>query len=355
MRGFAAGLVALGVALALPAAPAGEAGFTFRLAVLTDVQTLDPALAGVGDLPTSRLQTEIAFATCSTLYAFRSSAEPVSLPVAEAAAGPPRVSRDGRTYTIVVRRGLRFSDGTPIDAQSFARAIERLRSKDVIERTLLLRGIARVRASGRTLRITLRAASGDLPARLTAAPFCPVPRATPLTRVESVPASGPYVIVERVAGRRIVLTRNPHYRGSRPRRPAEIAITFGGTIVANIRAEQAGAVDVVHDDPEPEDIKALGLQLGDLRGNPYHALYYIALNTSRPLFRDNPRLRRAVNFAIDRREHVALSARERGGVPTDQILPRARRDSRTPGSIRSAATSSARGSLPAATCATAAR
>ena len=48
-------------------------------------------------------------------------------------------------------------------------------------------------------------------------------------------------------------------------------------------------------------------------------LFGFNLNTSRPLFRDNPRLRRAVNFAIDRR------ARTLGGppfsTPTDQYLP----------------------------------
>ncbi len=45
-----------------------------------------------------------------------------------------------------------------------------------------------------------------------------------------------------------------------------------------------------------------------------------ALNTSRPLFRDNPRLRRAVNFAIDR---SALEGGGGRGEITDQYLPAA--------------------------------
>ena len=306
------------------ASPAGQAqrGFAFRLAAERDVQSLDPALASVGDLETSRLQTEIAYATCSTLFSFRSSADPVSLPIPEAAEGPPRVSSDGRTYTIVLRRGLRFSDGSPIDARSYARAIERMRSKNVIGRTRLLAAVSRVRAQGRTLTITLRAPAGDLPARLAAAPFCPVPRTTPLAPVESVPSSGPYVVWERVANQRIVLRRNRYYRGSRPRRPSEIVITLGGTAVANIRAAQAGSVDVVHKDPEPEDVEALRLNRSDLHQNPYHNVVYIALNTARPLFRNNPRLRRAINFAMDRKAQVAIRAALFGAVPTDQIVPR---------------------------------
>ena len=45
----------------------------------------------------------------------------------------------------------------------------------------------------------------------------------------------------------------------------------------------------------------------------------IVLNSSRPLFRNNPMLRRAVNFAIDRQALVDLIG---GGVvtPTDQYL-----------------------------------
>ena len=45
------------------------------------------------------------------------------------------------------------------------------------------------------------------------------------------------------------------------------------------------------------------------------------LNTSRPLFKNNPKLRQAVNFAVDRK---ALT-RELGafaGTPTDQYLSR---------------------------------
>ncbi|HKD95664.1 MAG TPA: ABC transporter substrate-binding protein, partial [Gaiellaceae bacterium] len=37
----------------------------------------------------------------------------------------PRVSRDGRTYTITLRPGLKYSDGAPVRASDFRAAIER--------------------------------------------------------------------------------------------------------------------------------------------------------------------------------------------------------------------------------------
>ena len=53
---------------------------------------------------------------------------------------------------------------------------------------------------------------------------------------------------------------------------------------------------------------------------PRPELLYFVLNTERPLFRNNPRLRRAINFAVDRSalaaQHGYLSVQ-----PTDQYLP----------------------------------
>ena len=45
--------------------------------------------------------------------------------VPEVAAAYPRVSRDGKTWTFTLRSGFRFSDGTPVQASAFARAIAR--------------------------------------------------------------------------------------------------------------------------------------------------------------------------------------------------------------------------------------
>ena len=45
--------------------------------------------------------------------------------VPDAAVAFPRVSRDGRTYTFTVRKGLRFSDGSAVTARNFAHAIHR--------------------------------------------------------------------------------------------------------------------------------------------------------------------------------------------------------------------------------------
>jgi ABC-type transport system substrate-binding protein len=66
--------------------------------------------------------------------------------------------------------------------------------------------------------------------------------------------------------------------------------------------------------------KKYGVNKGQFWAQPSGFLRMFVLNTSRPLFRKNPKLRRAVNYAVDRKALL----RERGGSPggrlTDQYL-----------------------------------
>lgn len=115
---------------------------------------LDPALVPQASL--------IWYATCATLMAFRDAAAPGGLTTRpEAAVGPPAVSRDVRTYVFRVRRGLRFSDGSPLTAANFARAFGRVRDPVMgSPRAGLFSDVMRVTPSGLRLRIELRTPSG---------------------------------------------------------------------------------------------------------------------------------------------------------------------------------------------------
>jgi ABC-type transport system substrate-binding protein len=42
-----------------------------------------------------------------------------------------KISNRGRTYTFTIRKGFRFSDGTPVTARNFAYAIDRVANKDL--------------------------------------------------------------------------------------------------------------------------------------------------------------------------------------------------------------------------------
>ena len=96
-------------------------GGTLRLnASNTDFEYTDPALAY------DSLGWQMLFASSMALmnYPDKPGAEGSRL-VPEAAAGFPRVSRDGKTYTFTVRKGIKFSDGSAVTAAAFKRAFER--------------------------------------------------------------------------------------------------------------------------------------------------------------------------------------------------------------------------------------
>ena len=230
--------VALGVVTAVGGvAPAPS---TLRAVSAEDVDSLDPALAA------SHVSLPIVSATCSKLFEFRASG---AAPRPEVAAGWPRVSADGRTYTFTIRRGFRFSDGRAVTAANFAAAIERVRDLGVQRSpwAAFATDITSVTARGRTLVIRLRQRVGDLVSRLATTWACPVPVGLPADPlgIDRVPASGPYVVKSHTPGREVVLRRNPFYRGRRLRRPDEVIVTIGGTAASNAEAVEAGRFDYV--------------------------------------------------------------------------------------------------------------
>jgi peptide/nickel transport system substrate-binding protein len=339
-------LVALGATLVLMSGvPAGSAPATTSpsggtLLVITPpasngfggsgITALDPALTGE---PGGRPGV-IWYATCATLMAFPDTPAPDGLiPRPEAAAGPPEVSRDGRTYVFTVRRGLRFSDGSPLTAGNFARALGRVRNPSMGSPGAPLFSGVRVSARGLRLRIELSKPSGDLTTRLALPWACPVPLGFPIdpAGVNLTVGSGPYYIARYVPNSVIVLKRNRFYRGSRPHHVDGVVVTIGGDVDTDIKAVEDGRADVLMF-AIPSELRA-GLaqrygvnkrQLFRIRGVQTGAL---VLNTSGPLFSDNAALRQAVNYALDRTEIVRTTP---GGLlsrtPTDQVMP-----SRIPG------------------------
>jgi peptide/nickel transport system substrate-binding protein len=339
-------LVALGATLVLlSGVPAGSAPATTSpsggtLLVITPpppngfagsgITALDPALTPSPSPQVSRPHS-VWYATCATLMAFPDAPAPDGLlPQPEAAASPPAISRDGRTFVFTVRRGLRFSDGSPLTAGNFARALGRVRNPIMASPgAILFSDVKSVSASGRRLRIELTRPSGDLLTRLTLPFACPVPLGFPVdpAGVTLLVGSGPYSIARYVPDSVLVLKRNRYYQGSRPHHVDSVVVTFSGDIGADIKGVEDGRADVLWF-PIPSELRA-GLaqryginksQLFRLRGLYTGAL---VLNTSGALFSDNVALRRAVNYAVDRPGIVrAIPSGLLSRTPTDQVMPR---------------------------------
>jgi ABC-type transport system substrate-binding protein len=125
MRCFAAALVAAAMLLAVPARAAADPHKVLRIA-FNDVTSLDPQQPN--DLYSTRLTSQIFEA----LYQFEYLATPAHV-IPNTAAAMPQVSADGKTWTITLQKGIRFTDdpafkGKPRElvAQDYVYSIKRM-------------------------------------------------------------------------------------------------------------------------------------------------------------------------------------------------------------------------------------
>lgn len=134
------------------------------------------------------------------------------------------VSPDGSTYTFTLRRGVRFSDGEPLDAAAVKVSLDRLLNpRTVRAQPGTLKVIRAVRAvDAAHVAVTLEKPDPQLPqalagvqAGIVAPNSISASRLTPPQLLRLV-GTGPYVLKGRVIGRYLTLARNPTYWGPRP-------------------------------------------------------------------------------------------------------------------------------------------
>lgn len=259
--------------------------------------------------------------------------------------GLPRISSDGLTYEFTLRRGLRYSDGTPVRASDFPYSIERMikvpwggRSfvtNYVVGADAFDRGTARsisgITADDVTGRITIRLseAYGAFSNVLAFPALAFVPRGTPIKNLSAdpPPGVGAYMLTDVVPNRTFTLRRNPLFAGFRiPDIPVGNLDSIRVNIVSNTNSEaqqvlnnQADIFDS-GDTLPPALLPQIEAQARDrFARKPVPSTFYFFLNTTIAPF-NNEKARIAVNMAMDR---DALSRIASGFLETDcYFIPR---------------------------------
>jgi peptide/nickel transport system substrate-binding protein len=219
------------------------------------------------------------------------------------------LSPDGKTYTFKLRTGVKFHDGSPMDANDVAATIRRLQAKEIA--SPLASRVASVESATvidpQTIELKLKEPSAPLLSSLATIAIVPRSVETSKDALQKTPVgTGPFKFQEWQPNGFILLSRFDGYwkQGA----PKLAGLKFN--IVPESATRQVGLVNGQYA-LLPNIDAATALQL---KGKPNVKLSetlelaysLIGMNVSKPPF-DNPKVREALNYAINRDEIVAAA------------------------------------------------
>ena len=266
-------------------------------------------------------------------------------------------SEDGLTWTFTMRDGLKWSDGTDLNAKdfeySFKRMVDPNTAAPYAETCLgMIDGFEEaagfpdadgnptvdpnpealnVKASedGKTLTIVLSYPCSYFDKMAAFATMSPVQQATVeangdswCTSADTFVSNGPYMITDWTPSERIVLTKNPNYVGgwdSSKIVSDTITLLLLEDSSASFAAYNSGEAQLIKDVPTDE-IPSLtkAEDGGDFYVDTILGTYYVSLNLQRDAFKD-AKVRKALSLAIDR-DYVANTIMQGTYTTADSIV-----------------------------------
>jgi peptide/nickel transport system substrate-binding protein len=241
----------------------------------------------------------------------------------------------GKSVVITLRDGVKFTDGTPLDADAFIWNIKRdMDSPCTCKPLWQLKDVSKV--DDHTVRIDLKTPNGALVNGMLvsnvnwlASPTAFEKMGAQKFKMEPVGA-GPFKVVSDKLSNELVLERNPDYweKG----RPYLDKLTFRSTAndESALQALQAGQADVYEGMSTPSLLDAYKNAGLTVTKEPSTSPYVIQLNTKAPPF-DDKRARQAIYYAtnpdlivdklFDNAETVVQSFTAPGGLFYEKDVP----------------------------------
>lgn len=328
----------------------GVRGGTLTIALRSEPKTLNPALAS------DAASQEVIYCMNADLIHINRRSQQTEPDLAQSW----NVSRDGRTYTLHLRRGIRFSDGQPFTADDvvFSFRVYLDKQIDSAQRDLLIIGgkpISVAKVDKYTVRFTLAEPYAAAERLFDGFPILPrhllehaygEGKFSKTWAVSDAPTDfaglGPFRLAEYVPGQRIVLERNPYYWKRDPSGkqlpylnkivflfvPSEdaqvvrflsgetdILSRFSSENYAVLQRQEAERNFHVYDLGPSLEYNFLFFNLNDL-----HAKNLPEISKKQAWFRDLS-FRQAVSLAIDRTAIVRLVYQGRAAALASQVTP----------------------------------
>ena len=198
-------------------------------------------------------------------------------------------SDNAQDYTVKIRSGLKFTDGTPVNAESFVKAWDWVAdaqnatlnsyffddikgfvyddpgTEDVVERASLVEEGGLVLVDDTTFEVHLNQAEADWPLRVGYSAFYPLPEAF-FADVEGFGqkpvGNGPYQLEEWVHQESLTVVKSETYDGPRAPKNGGVQFKFYTEVTAAYADLLSGNLDVIDQIPD-ESLRTFKDELGD--------------------------------------------------------------------------------------------
>ena len=241
------------------------------------------------------------------------------------------VSPDGLTWTFTMRDGLKWSDGTELNAKDFEYTFKRIADtnvaapyaetvigmiegyKDAIDSKNPEKLNVKASDDGKTLTIKLAYPCSYFDKIVAFGTMSPVQKATVekngdswATKPETYVCNGPYTITEWTPSEKIVCKKNENYKGGLDSSKIvndKLTFLLLEDSSASYTAYTGGTAQLIKDVPT-EEIPTLKKDKKDeFNVDPILGTYYLSMNLNKAPF-NNKNVRKALSLAIDR-DYVA--------------------------------------------------
>lgn len=237
------------------------------------------------------------------------------------------ISDDGLSYRFFLRPDARWSTGDAVTAEhyvfSFRRLIDPATASFYAEVLVDLENAAAIIAGEQPAETLGVEASGEFeltvrlerripyflslltnPAAYPVHPASLQQHGAAYARPGNLPSNGAYKLDAWVIGSVIELSRNTFYRDNDNTAIDAVHHHVITDSVAELNRYRSGELDITYSVPPEAFAEVKRERPGELRVSPYQSVYFYGFNLTKPPFRDNLPLRRALSMAIDREDLV---------------------------------------------------
>jgi len=318
----------------------GQKGGTLNGTYASFPDYLDPALSYTAEGWTAMADVYIPLLTYK-----HANGEEGSEVIPGLAKEMPKISNGGKTYTLFLRPGLKYSDGTPVKASDFPFAVERMiqlnsggspfyltiegAEKFAETKQGPIPGIETNDKTGEIV-INLEGPRGTFSNELGLMFVAPLPQDTPVEDLSAnpPPGTGPYMITKSQPGKGWEYERNPYWAKANgkamPDLPEGVIDNAKMTIIRNPETQvddiERGTYQWMQNPPPASryaEVKE-NFEGSQFRVEPTISTYYFWMNNKRAPF-DDVKVRQAVNYAVDAKALERIYAGQIAA--TQQILP----------------------------------